>query len=126
MILSAELLTSLTANGIEARRTGDQQHDNIVPPVMLCLPNSPQLQWLLASVDPDDQDLAFALMVIAGVTSQLGYVRISDLEALRGYQDRPVYHHPMLADASPLPLREYVDMAKITGDLIGGISRFVR
>ena len=118
-ILNDEQMAKLIANGRK------QQHADatgtkcvLVPPVLLRLPSTPPSVWLLASVDPEEQDVAFGLMSVAGGPHELGYVRLSELKVLTGYKGRGVYHDPLFAEARELDLNEYVQMAEITGQIV--------
>ena len=46
--------------------------------------------WLLSELDPDDEDLAFGLCDLGLGEPELGYVRLSELAALRGPMSLPV------------------------------------
>ena len=46
--------------------------------------------WLLTEIDPDDADIAFGLCDLGLGCPELGYVRLSEIEALRGRLKLPV------------------------------------
>lgn len=114
-ILTPPQLELLIENGTRQKES-DQKGtaSDLVPVVLLRLPSDRPSTWLLASIDPEDHDLAFGLMSVAEGYPELGYVRIRELESLRGYRGKPVSHDAMFSDADPLSLSEYVDTAKYT------------
>ena len=58
--------------------------------------------WLLTEVDPDDPDIAFGLCDLGLGHPELGYVRLSDLERLRGGLGLPVERDLSFEAAGPL------------------------
>ena len=66
----------------------------------------------------DDPDEAFGLMHIGGGTPELGFVRISELESLTGYQGKGVYHDPMFKYAAPRDILEYANDARILKQIV--------
>jgi hypothetical protein len=74
----------LQANGVENAKA-DADHGSIDhhPVVKLFCPWA-AASWLLTELDPDDNDIAFGLCDLGFGTPELGSVRISELEALRG------------------------------------------
>lgn len=97
-LITAEQRVLLLANGAEFKR--DQAFDP-VPVVSLFSPDS-DAAWLLASLDPDDPDIAFGLCAVGPGRGQLGTVRISDIERVRGRYDLPVERDAHFAGYSPL------------------------
>ena len=59
------------------------------PIVKLFTPDA-NATWLLTELDPDDADLAFGLCDLGLGCPELGYVRLSEIEALRGPMGLPV------------------------------------
>lgn len=53
------------------------------PVIKLFTPDA-NATWLLTELDPDDEDRAFGLCDLGLGMPELGYVRLTDLEALRG------------------------------------------
>lgn len=70
----------MLANG--NRKEEDCQFDP-EPVVKLFTPDA-NATWLLAELDPDDPDLAFGLCDLGLGCPELGSVRISEIEAVRG------------------------------------------
>tara|TARA_R110002072_G_scaffold91307_2_gene203709 strand:+ start:65 stop:409 length:345 start_codon:yes stop_codon:yes gene_type:complete len=76
----------MLANG--NRKEDDCQFDP-EPVVKLFTPDA-NATWLLAELDPDDPDLAFGLCDLGLGCPELGSVRISEIEAVRGKLRLPV------------------------------------
>ena len=76
----------LLKNGQQTRKVPSSDHK---PVVKLFTPDA-QATWLLTELDPDDPDIGFGLCDLGMGTPELGYVRISELEGLRGPMGLPV------------------------------------
>lgn len=76
----------LLVNG--ARRLIDP-HIELSPVVKLFTPDA-GATWLLAAVDPEDPDLAFGLCDLGLGEPELGSVRLSEIERVRGALGLPV------------------------------------
>lgn len=86
-----------------------------VPVVKLCTPDA-QATWLLTEIDPDDEDLAFGLCDLGIGCSELGYVRLSELQSLRGKLGLPIERDEhFIADSE---LSSYAASARIAGRII--------
>ena len=79
-LLTNAQIAELLANGAAAAR--DEGHDP-KPVVKLFTPVS-NATWLLTELDSVDTDLAFGLCDLGLGCPELGYVRISELESVRG------------------------------------------
>jgi len=93
--MAAKLLTKaqkkrLLKNG-EEQRAARERGDSIDfrPVVKLFTPDA-QATWLLSELYPDDPDVAFGLCDLGMGFPELGDVRISEIEALRGPLNLPV------------------------------------
>ena len=62
---------------------------DFIPVVKLFTPDA-ACTWLLSELDPDDEDLAFGLCDLGMGCPELGYVRLSELAAIRGKLGLPV------------------------------------
>jgi hypothetical protein len=69
--------------------------------------------WLLTELDPADSDLAFGLSDFGLGFPELGYVRLSELEALREPPGLPVKRG--LHFVPRLPISAYATAARIEG-----------
>ena len=71
--------------------------------------------WLLTELDPDDGDTAFGLLDLGIGTPELGHVRLSVLEGIRGPQNldiaRDLYFTPKRR------LSEYARLARANGSI---------
>jgi hypothetical protein len=72
--------TQLLANGA---RSANGENADPYPVVKLFTPDA-SATWLLAELDPADPDLAFGLCDLGLGCPELGYVRLSELTAVRG------------------------------------------
>ena len=92
-LLTASLRDQLLANGQANRRADGLPRRNgcidHMPVVKLFTPDA-GATWLLTELDPDDPDLAFGLCDLGLGFPELGYVSLSELEALRGPHGYPV------------------------------------
>tara|TARA_R110002049_G_scaffold7179_11_gene42641 strand:- start:148 stop:480 length:333 start_codon:yes stop_codon:yes gene_type:complete len=77
-LLTKEILNQLIDNGQEHNRYSDH-----MPVVKIFTPDA-AATWLLTEVDPTDPDLAFGLCDLGLGFPELGYVRISEIESVRG------------------------------------------
>ncbi|MGE3512875.1 MAG: DUF2958 domain-containing protein [Vicinamibacterales bacterium] len=85
-LLTARDRERLLANG--SRHRDQQQTDpdvavDLRPVVKLFTPDA-GATWLLTELDPDDPDLAFGLCDLGLGFPELGYVRLTELAAVRG------------------------------------------
>lgn len=76
----------LLANGARSAKGEDIDP---YPVVKLFTPDA-GATWLLTELDPDDPDIAFGLCDLGLGCPELGYVRLSEIEALRGALRLPV------------------------------------
>ena len=76
----------LLANGARSAKGEDIDP---CPVVKLFTPDA-GATWLLTELDPDDADIAFGLCDLGLGCPELGYVRLSEIEALRGWLKLPV------------------------------------
>lgn len=72
--------------------------------------------WLLTELDPDDEDRAFGLCDLGLGMPELGYVRLSELEELRGpfglAVERDEHFHAVR------PLSAYAEQARLSGRVV--------
>lgn len=89
-LIIASQRAQLIANGIAQRAaTNNSTALDFYPVVKLFTPDA-QATWLLSELDPDDTDLAFGLCDLGLGEPELGYVRISELESVRGPLGLPI------------------------------------
>lgn len=112
-LLTAEQRALMLANGERSAR--DEAHDP-VPVVKLFTPDA-NATWLLAELDPDDPDIAFGLCDLGLGYPELGSVRVSEIESVRGPlglpAERDLYFRP---DRS---LSAYAELARRGGRIQG-------
>jgi len=102
---------ALLANG-RARAT-DLNFDPW-PVVRLFTPDA-HLTWLLAWLDPLDDETAYGLIDLGLGMPKLGRIRMSDLASIVGPQGRPVMRD--LYFQAVRPLSEYVRLAQADGSI---------
>ena len=79
-LITQEQHAKLLDNGAATAR-GDNRDPH--PVVKLFTPDA-NATWLLTELDPADSDLAFGLCDLGLGSPELGYVRLSELSAVRG------------------------------------------
>jgi hypothetical protein len=93
-ILTNALRAKLLENGQAQRaaiRNGSDDPQPIDPyPVVKLFTPDAGATWLLTELDPEDDDMAFGLCDLGLGEPELGYVRISELQTLRGPLRLPV------------------------------------
>lgn len=85
-LVDADVFAKLLMNG-HATAGGDEIDPE--PVVKIFTPDA-SATWLLTEVDPDDEDRAFGLCDLGLGFPELGWVRFSELEAVRGRLGLPV------------------------------------
>ncbi|WP_164227203.1 DUF2958 domain-containing protein [Stenotrophomonas maltophilia] len=110
-LTTAEERAQLLANG--AARAAGQSIDPL-PVVRLFTPDA-HATWLLAALDPADGDTAYGLIDLGLGMPALGTVKLSDLAAIVGPQQRPVLRD--LYFQATRPLSEYVRLAQRDGSI---------
>jgi hypothetical protein len=84
-ILTQSIYEQLLRNGrVQAQRAEDCRPDaDFLPVVKLFTPDA-NGTWLLTELDPEDPEIAFGLCDLGMGCPELGSVRISELESVRG------------------------------------------
>jgi len=106
ILITPEIRAALLANGTRSRT--DPAFDPM-PVVKLFTPDA-GATWLLTELDPDDPDIAFGLCDLGLGFPELGSVRISEIEAVRGALGLPV--EPDLHFEADRALSAYADAAR--------------
>jgi len=91
MLLTQDIRTKLETNGCEQQELiskGFAVADHM-PVVKLFTPDASAV-WLLTTLDPNDKDLAYGLCDLGFGSPELGHVRISEIEDVRGALNLPV------------------------------------
>lgn len=90
-LLTTHLREQLLRNGrIRAALAEQGKADaDFLPVVKLFTPDA-NCTWLLSELDPDEPDIAFGLCDLGMGCPELGSVRISELESVRGALGLPV------------------------------------
>lgn len=90
-LLTQTIRDALLRNG-QIRQSADMNSDSdtdFLPVVKLFTPDA-GCTWLLTELDPEDPDIAFGLCDLGMGSPELGCVRISELESVRGKLGLPV------------------------------------
>jgi len=98
----------LLANGRESAATPAGERFDPKPVVKLFTPDG-ACTWLLSELDPSEPDMAFGLCDLGVRTPELGSVRISELESIRGSLGLPVERDIFFV--ADKPLSAYTDDA---------------
>ncbi|MEZ0018215.1 DUF2958 domain-containing protein [Sinorhizobium fredii] len=102
-LLTTSIREQLLRNGQEraARNQAGEDDPDHLPVVKLFTPDA-ACTWLLTELDPEEPDIAFGLCDLGMGCPELGSVRISELEALRGRLGLPVERDLHFQPAYPL------------------------
>lgn len=90
-LLTTSVRDQLLRNGIirQALAEDGRAEADFIPVVKLFTPDA-GCTWLLTELDPEDEDIAFGLCDLGMGCPELGSVRISELESVRGPLGLPV------------------------------------
>jgi len=110
-LITDNLRLQLLHNGAAAAR-GEKRDP--LPVVKLFTPDA-HATWLLTELDPDDGDTAFGLCDLGMGMPELGCVRLSDLEGIRGPLNLPVERD--LHFTPKRRLSEYAALARADGSI---------
>ena len=93
-LFTKEIREKLLKNGLETHQAlmaedADGSTPAHFPVVKLFTPDA-NCTWLLSELDPDDNDIAFGLCCLGMGCPELGSVRVSELESVRGALGLPV------------------------------------
>ena len=112
-LIPQHLIDALLVNG---QASLDGADVDPVPVVKLFTPDGPAT-WLLTELDPRDHDLAFGLCDLGQGFPELGYVRLSELRALRGQLGLMIECDA--AFRSEQTLSELANVARLAGRIVG-------
>jgi Protein of unknown function (DUF2958) len=90
-LLTADIRKKLLRNGSVHRQCDEagESEPDFVPVVELFTPDA-GCTWFLTELDPDDPDIAYGLCDLGLGCPELGWVSLSELEAVRGRLNLPV------------------------------------
>lgn len=89
-LLDLSTCTKLLANGRRQQPVKATDGEIDFEPVVKLFTPDAGATWLLTELDPDDPDLAFGLCDLGLGSPELGYVRLSELEQVRGRFGLPI------------------------------------
>ena len=89
-LLTKTIIQQLIQNGFDQEPVrGTDQEMDFKPAIKLFTPDA-NCTWLLTELDPHDHDITFGLCDLGMGSPELGSVRISELEQIRGPLGLPV------------------------------------
>lgn len=115
-LLTKSIRDTLLSNGRSQQSVivdGSETFD-FKPVVKLFTPDA-ACTWLLTELDPDDPDIAFGLCDLGFGCPELGSVRISEIESVRGRLGLPVERD--LHFKADKPLSAYAEEARARGHI---------
>ncbi|MBK1884682.1 DUF2958 domain-containing protein [Luteolibacter pohnpeiensis] len=89
-LLTMTLRNQLVANGLRQEPVRGTEHEIDFQPVVKLFSPDGSATWLLSEILADDPDLAFGLCDLGMQCPELGLVRISELESVRGALGLPL------------------------------------
>ena len=110
-LITDDQRAQMLGNGAAAAR--GEQHDPF--PVVKLFTLDAHATWLLTELDPADGDTAFGLLDLGMGIPQLGHVRLSALEGIRGPRNLAVTRD--LHFTPKRRLSEYARLAKADGSI---------
>ena len=104
-LLTSSILEQLLRNGRIREDLAEEGRDeaDFLPVVKLFTPDA-GCTWLLTELDPEDPDIAFGLCDLGMGCPELGSVRISEIESVRGPLGLPVERHLHFRAQAPLSI----------------------
>jgi len=119
-LLTKELREKLLANGHEqAKVKGTKAEKDFWPVVKLFYPAG-AATWLLTELDPEDEDVAWALCDLGMGFPEYGTVRISELESFQGSCGLGIERD--LHFEAKAPISRYIDAARAAGCIVEEVS----
>jgi hypothetical protein len=99
-------------NGRRRQHLSALDEPDFLPVVKLFTPDA-NCVWLLTELDPDDPDLAYGLCDLGMGFPELGYVRMSEIDAVRGRRGLPVERDRRFKPDKTV--KKYAEEARIRG-----------
>ena len=114
-LLTKHIREQLLKNGHEqAKVKGTKAEKDFWPVVKLFYPAGGQT-WLLTELDPEDEDVAWALCDLAMGFPEFGTVRISELESFTGVAGLRIERDRFFA--AKAPISRYIEAASAAGHI---------
>lgn len=107
------LASNSRANAERSEHDGDTE--DFAPVVKLFMPDG-AATWLLTETDPDDPDIAFGLCDLGVGCPEIGSVRLSELQAIRGRIGLPVERDCQFEAKHPLSF--YANETQRRGNIV--------
>ncbi|WP_411845705.1 DUF2958 domain-containing protein [Roseibacillus persicicus] len=89
-LFTKEILSKLKANGLKQAPLKGTKEEIDFPPVVKIFTPDANATWLLTEVEPEEEDIAFGLCDLGMGFPELGSVRLSELESIRGQLGLPI------------------------------------
>lgn len=120
-LITEEQRRQLLANGRASKAANERDDDDYPdhPPVVKLFTPDAQATWLISEMDPyaeGDEDLLFGLCDLGMGFPELGYVRLSELTAVRGRLGLPIERDRFFVAAHPISV--YADEARMAQHIV--------
>ena len=116
-LLTKEQIDRLARNGrANAERIEDDGNTHDFEPVVKLFMPDGAATWLLTETDPEDPDIAFGLCDLGMGCPELGTVRLSELESVRGRTGLPIERDLHFTPTGRLS--GYADKARTAGRIV--------
>lgn len=115
-LFTDQILEQLQANGRAQRDAQARGSEIDFRPVVKIFTPDAGCTWLLSETDPDEPDIAFGLCDLGMGSPELGSVRISELESIRGKLGLPAERDRFFE--ADKPLIEYARAAWSAGRIV--------
>ena len=106
----------LITNAQRERLLANGRTDESVPPVVKWFDPCGSATWLICKLDPEDENRAFGLCDLGLGFPEVGWVSVSEVEALRGPLGLPMERDVMFTASRPL--RDYTQAALAVGHIV--------
>ena len=88
-LFTQNILSKLKSNGQKQALVKGTEDEIDFPPVVKVFTPDANATWLLTEVEPEDEDIAFGLYDLGMGSPELGSVRLSEIESIRGPKGLP-------------------------------------
>ena len=112
-LLTKDIREQLLRNGREQAKVKGTKAEKDFPPVVKLFYPAGNQTWLLTELDPEDEDVAWALCDLGMGFPEFGTVRISELESFRGPFELRIERDRFFE--AKAPISRYIDAADAAG-----------
>lgn len=119
-LLTKEQRERLLKNGREQRPVKGTKAEKDFWPVVKLFNPAGAATWLLTEIDPDDEDIAWALCDLGMGFPEFGTVRISELQEFRGQFGLGIERDRFFE--AKAPISRYLDAASDAGHIVEQVA----